>query len=182
VPLVLRRLQHLQSFELGIGERMMAGWNEFHQPFREALLRLIQSPSVSRLEISHINDFPISVFGSCMNLADLTLARLTSHTMAVSYEKDSSAQAFAAPQLRSFAFRLNSGPYATHLLNARRPNGGRVLDFRNVQMLSVEASKEGDLTAVQALIRVTEKLETLNYNGAYQGSTTYISYLTHDSS
>jgi hypothetical protein len=54
VPLVLRRLQHLQSFKLGIGERMKAGWNEFHQPFREALLRLIQLPSVSRLEISRI--------------------------------------------------------------------------------------------------------------------------------
>jgi hypothetical protein len=54
VPLVLGRLHHLQSFELGIGERMMTGWNEFHQPFREALLRLIQLPSVSRLEISRI--------------------------------------------------------------------------------------------------------------------------------
>jgi hypothetical protein len=170
VPLVLGRLHHLQSFELGIGERMITGWNEFYQPFREALLRLIQLPSVSRLEISRISNFPITVFFPCMNLADLTLARLIRPTTAVSCGNGSSALE-AAPQLRSFAFRLNSGPYAMHLLNARRPNGGRVLDFRNVRTLSVEAGKEGDLMVIQAFIRVTQKLETLDYVGTYQDPT-----------
>ena len=167
---VLGRLHHLQSFELVNGEFMIITWNEIRQPFREALLRLIQLPSLSRLEISLICDFPITAFYPCMNLADLTLARLTRPTMAVSYEKDPSALE-AAPQLRSFTFRLNSGPYAMHLLNARRPSGACVLDFRNVRMLSVEADKEGDLVAIQAFIRVTEKLETLDYAGTYQDPT-----------
>jgi hypothetical protein len=105
-----------------------------------------------------------------MNLADLTLARLIRPTTAVSCRNGSSALE-AAPQLRSFAFRLNSGPYAMRLLNARRPNGGRVLDFRNVRTLSVEAGKEGDLMVIQAFIRVTQKLETLDYVGTYQDPT-----------
>ena len=55
-----------------------------------------------------------------------------------------------------------------HLLNARRPNGVRVLDFRNLRTLSVVADKERDLVAIRAFIRVTEKLETLIYVGTYQ--------------
>jgi len=109
VPHVLGRLHHLQSFELVNGEHMIMTWNGLRQPFREALLRLIQLPSLSRLDISLICDFPITAFHPCMNLADLTLARLTRPTTAVSYEKDPSALE-AAPQLRSFAFSLKSGP------------------------------------------------------------------------
>jgi len=170
VPLVLGRLNRLQSFELGIGEYMTVEWNELRQPFREALLRLIQLPSVSRLEISHIYNLPIAVLFPCMNLADLTLSSLTIPTTAMSYEMHPCALE-AAPQLRSFAFRLHSGPYAMHLLNAKRPNGVRVLDFRNIRTLSVEAGKEGDLMTIQALIRVTEKLETLDYIGTPQDPT-----------
>jgi len=65
-----------------------------------------------------------------------------------------------------------------HLLSARRPNGVRVLDFRNVRKLSVMAGKEADLMAIQAFIKVTEKLETLDYTGTYQDPT--MPYLTHD--
>ena len=57
-----------------------------------------------------------------------------------------------------------------HLLNARRPNGVRVLDFRNLRTLSVVADKERDLVAIRAFIRVTERLETLIYDGTYQDS------------
>ena len=167
VPRVLGRLHHLQSFKLANGEHMVISWDELRQPFREALLRLIQLPSVSRLEISLICDFPITAFFPCMNLADLTLALLTRPTTAESYEKDLSALE-GAPQIQSFSFRLDCGPYAMHLLNARRPNGVHVVDFRNVRTLSVMADDEGDLMAIQAFIRVTEKLETLIYGGMYQ--------------
>ena len=55
-----------------------------------------------------------------------------------------------------------------HLLNARRPNGVRVLDFRNLRTLSVVANNNRDLMAIQAFIRVTEKLETLIYVSTYR--------------
>ena len=95
-PRVLGRLHHLQSFELVNGEHMIS-WNELRQPLREALLRLIQLPSVSRLKIALACDFPITTFFPCMNLADLTLAFLKRPT-AESYEKDLSALE-GAPQL-----------------------------------------------------------------------------------
>jgi hypothetical protein len=51
--------------------------------------------------------------------------------------------------------------------------------------LSVEAGKEGDLVIIQALIRVTEKLETLDYVGmctrtllAYHISLTILAEIT----
>ena len=172
VPRVLGRLHHLQSVELN-GGHMITSWNELRQPFREALLRLIQLPSVSRLKIALICDFPITTFFPCMNLADLTLALLKRPTTAESYEKDLSALE-GAPQLQSFSFSLNCGSYAMHLLNARRPNGVRVLDFRTVRTLSVVANDNRDLMAIQAFIRVTEKLETLIYVSTYRDPATVV--------
>ncbi|EDR16144.1 uncharacterized protein LACBIDRAFT_301925 [Laccaria bicolor S238N-H82] len=162
VPRVLGRLHHLQSFQLGVGDPITVKWNALRQPFRDALIRLIQLPSVSRLDISYIYDFPITVFFPCMNLADLTLACITRAPTAVSYDKDSSALE-AAPQLQSFAFCQDFGSYAMHLFNTRRPNGVPVLDFSRVRTLSVEADGEQDLMTIQALIRATKRLETLRY-------------------
>jgi hypothetical protein len=178
VPRVLRKLHRLQSFELGIGDPMTVKWSALRQPLRDALLRLIHLPSLSRLTISHIYDFPTTVLFPCMNLADLTLDCVTRPTTAVSDEKDPSAPE-AAPQLRSFAFRLDRGAYAMHLLNARRPNGVPVLDFSKVRMLSVEADREQDLMAIQALIRVSKNLEILEYASMWDRHYRY-KYLTHN--
>ncbi|EDQ98474.1 uncharacterized protein LACBIDRAFT_300228 [Laccaria bicolor S238N-H82] len=182
VPRVLGKLHHLQSFELVIGDPITAVmWNALRQPLRDALLHLIQLPSLSRLAISDIHDFPTTVFFPCMNLADLSLNYITKPTMAVSHEEDISASE-AAPQLQSFASSLDRGSYAMHLLNARRPNGVPVLDFSKVRMLSVEADREQDLMAIQALIRATQQLETLKYaTGMTQGYTAFASSINASS-
>ena len=112
-----------------------------------------------------------------MNLADLSLACITKPTTAVSYEKDTSTLE-PAPQLQSFAFHQDRDSYAMHLHNARRPSGVPVLDFSKVQMLSVEADREQDLMAIQALIRVTKQLETLKYTSTY-GDPYYIYIIPH---
>ena len=177
VPRVLGRLHHLQSFELGIGDPVTVKWNALRQPFRHALLRLIQLPSLSRLVISYIYDFPTTVFFPCMSLADLTLVCITKPTTAVSYEKNTSTPE-AAPQLQSFAFRQDRDSYAMHLHNARRPSGVPVLDFSKVRTLSVEADREQDLMAIQALIRATKQLETLKYTSTY-GDPYYIYIIPH---
>jgi len=167
VPKVLGRLHHLQSFELKIEDLMAEKWSTLRQPFRDALLRLIHLPSVSRLNISNIYDFPVTAFLPCINLADLALACIAKPTTTVaSYENSSSAQE-TSPQLQSFAFHMNSNSYAMHLLNARRPNGVPVLDFSEVRILSVEAYAEEHLMSIQAFIGATKKLETLVYGSRY---------------
>jgi hypothetical protein len=166
VPWVLGKLHHLQSFELGIGDPMTVKWNALCQPFQDALLCLIHLPSLSRLKRSHIYDFPTTILFPCMNLADLSLACVTRPTTVVSYENDCTVPE-AAPQLQLFAFHLDGGSYAMHLLNTRHPNGVPVLDFSKVRTLSVEADREQDLMAIQAFIRVTKNLETLDYTSMW---------------
>jgi len=167
VPRVLGRLHHLQSFELKFEDLMAGKWSTLRQPFRDALLRLIHLPSVSRLNISNIYDFPVTAFFPCINLADLALARIAKPTTTVAgYENGSSAQE-TSPQLQSFAFHMNSNSYAMQLLNARRPNGVPMLDFSEVRILSVEAYAEEHLMAIQAFIGATKKLETLVYGSTY---------------
>ena len=177
VPRVLGRLHHLQSFELGIGDPVTVKWNALRQPFRDVLLRLIHLPSLSRLDISCIYDFPVTVFFPCTNLADLSLACITKPTTAVNNEEKPSAPE-AALQLQSFAFRQDCDSYAMHLHNARRPNGVPVLDFSKVRLLSFEAGREQDLVAIQALIRATKQLETLKYTSTY-GDPYYIYIIPH---
>ena len=165
---VFGRLRHVQSFELGVRDRVIA-WTTLRQPFRDALLRLIHLGSISRLEIANIHDFPINAFFPCVNLVDLTLFRVTGSAVGI-HDDEQGEEDFvpeAPPQLRSFAFNSGSGPHVLQLLNDRRSNGTPVLDFGSVRRLSVKAENEQDLVVIQALIRATQKLEVIEYTGAH---------------
>ena len=81
-----------------------------------------------------------------------------------SYEQNNSASK-AIPQLRSFSFGVGGGGYANALLKVKRSNGLPVLDFSNLRALNVNVEGPSDLVVTHALIKATEKLETLDYIG-----------------
>lgn len=169
---VLGRLRRIQSFELGARDRVIS-WKALRQPFRDALLRLIHSGSISRLEIANIHDFPINAFFPCVNLVDLTLLRVTGSAVGID-DDEQGEEVFvpkAAPRLRSFAFSSGSGQHVLHLLKDRRSNGNPVLNFCSVRRLSVKAENEQDSVVIQALIRATQKVEVIEYtvNGLING-------------
>jgi hypothetical protein len=69
VPRILEKLRRVQFFRL-VG--VDVNWNTLRPPFRESLSHIIQSRSVTRLEISNLENFPITIFIPCTNLIDLT--------------------------------------------------------------------------------------------------------------
>jgi hypothetical protein len=58
--------------------------------------------------------------------------------------------------------------YLKHLLKTRRSNNLPVLDISNIRTLNVNLEKYSDIVVAHALIRGTEKLETLDYDGMYK--------------
>ena len=163
---VLGGLRRVQCFKLGAAVGRVIEWKKLRQPFRDALLRLIHLRSISRLKIVHIRDFPINAFFSCVNLADLTLRCFTGSAVADG-QGEEEVVPDAAPQLRSFGFDSKSGPHVLHLFNDRQSNGIPVLDFSSVRRLSVNAENERDLEVTQALIKITKKLEIIEYVGTH---------------
>lgn len=155
---VLGRLHRLRCFRLSGG--MVDYWNTIPPPFQSALWRLIWS--VQRLEILYFFNFPMIALSHCLNLVDLSLTRIESFAVE-SYDEDASASMRSIPQLRSFALCFHSSHYSMRLLQVRRPNDVPVLDFSNIQKLTVNIGSAFDVTVAHAFIKATEKIETLEY-------------------
>jgi len=163
VARVLERLHRVQFLQLiGVG----VVWDTLRPRFRESLSNIIQSRSVIRLEISQVINFPITTFIPCINLLDLTLNELQG-AVVESHEQESSMSE-TIPQLQSFSFGVGDGEYVNALLKARRSNDLPMLDFSNLRTLNANVENPSDLVATHALIKATEKLETLDYIGMYQ--------------
>ncbi|EDQ99411.1 uncharacterized protein LACBIDRAFT_335053 [Laccaria bicolor S238N-H82] len=184
---VLGRLRRVQSFKLGMGDRVIE-WKTLRQPFRDALLRLIHLRSISRLKISDIQDFPIKTLCPCANLVDLTLLSVWGSAAGIDDDEQGEGNFVpeaVAPQLQSFNFDSWSSPYVLHLLNYRRSDGIPVLDFGSVRRLTAEGQNEQDLVVIQALIKATQNLEVIKYSGTYactQNASSWISYAISHSS
>jgi len=163
VPRILKKLRRVQFFRL-LGVDL--NWNTLRPPFRESLSNIIQSRFMTRLEISSLKNFPITIFIPCTNLIDLTLIQLEGAVMA-SHEQELSMSE-AIPQLQSFTFDFGGAGYAKELLKARRSNDLPVLDFSNIRTLNVNLQEHSELVVTHALTRATKKLEILNYVGMYQ--------------
>ena len=159
---VLGMLHRLQCFRLS--GWMVSYWNTIPPPFQSALWRLMWS--VPRLELLDFFNFPMIALSHCLNLVDLSLTRIGSFAVE-SYDDAPSASVRSIPQLRSFAFRFHSSDYSMRLLRVRRPDDVPVLDFSNIQKLTVNIESSFDVTVAHAFIKATEKLETLDYTGTH---------------
>ena len=159
VPRILTQFRRLHSFRI-IG--LDADWDKLRHPFRESLLCIICLPSITSLEISYFRVFPIALFSLCLNLTTLVLIHIGNDT--IEYMQECSVLN-EVRQLSSFTFGVSVARYVGRLVAANRPNGLPVLGFRNVRSLSVNLDEASDLPVVHALLKATDKLESLEYIG-----------------
>ena len=68
-PQILDRLHHIQSFQFE--GNILGSWSDLDPRLRESFSRIIHS--VTQLDISFVQDFPINIFIPCINLIELTL-------------------------------------------------------------------------------------------------------------
>jgi hypothetical protein len=162
VPRILEKFHRIQSFRFIGGD---ADWRALYPTLRESLSHIIHLRSLTCLEISYLKNFPINTFIPCINLTDLTLSHITSVVVKSNGYEHECFVSDVVPQLRSFTFDLLGGRYAQSLVEARRSKDLPVLDFSQLHTLSVNVDEHSDLAAVHTIMRVTEKLEILDYSG-----------------
>ncbi|KIK04399.1 hypothetical protein K443DRAFT_4698 [Laccaria amethystina LaAM-08-1] len=117
------------------------------------------NPFITCLTIS-ITNFPISAFLGCVNLTDLSVFHIDFDSADVDEQESSTlisnldleVSVIRVPRLQVFAYRLMSGQYVMHLLNAKCPNGDPMLDFTNVRTLSVYMEEHLELAVAQVLL------------------------------
>ena len=92
----------------------------------------------SSLDISCFEVFPITLFSPCLSLTTLVL----------SYISNDSTDGLSGK-----------------LVGAKLSNGRPVLDFLNLRSLSDRVEQDSELAVVRALLKATDKLETLEFIG-----------------
>ena len=169
VPRILDKLHQIQSFRFAA--HSCINWGALRPDLQESLSRMIHT--MTHLDITFI---PIDIFIPCISLINLRLDSITG-TVTDGYEHGYFGQD-AVPQLQSPTLGNSSGRYTQSLVEAKRSKDVPVLDFSNLRTLSVRINKGSDFTAFHTLMKVTKKLETLDYMGAYQFAFIYLSGLT----
>ena len=159
---VLDKFHRIQSFQLNCdGFSLHASWSELGPRLRESLSRIIHS--VTQLVISYIKNFPISIFIPCINLIELKL----NATQCIVDDINSYGHEYfahdAVPQHQSLTLNGDSAVALMTLVDARRFEHIPVLDFSNLRRLSINILFNSELIGVHALLKVTQKLETLSY-------------------
>ena len=167
VPRILDKLHRIQNFVLGRSESKYVNWSTLRPDLRGSLSRIIHS--ATHLDISRIEAFPINIFTPCVNLIDLRLS-LVDGIMDGDEHRDEYFVQDTVPQLQSFASGILCGEYTTSLIDARRSKDVPVLDFSKLQVLGINIDEYSSLEAFEALMEVTEKLETFHYLGMYPPS------------
>jgi hypothetical protein len=161
---VLEKLHPVQTLELdGSG----AHWNTLPSPMQEALLRLIHSHSLTRVQISGFWDFPITVFIPCTTLTDLAIQSL-GLTPATKCDNDKQYTILGpVPRIQSFTFGCADDPFVTKVFHAKRSTGVPMLDFSSLKELNVHARFYARFEGRKTLLQASEKLEILHYRGMH---------------
>ena len=163
VSRILDKLHRIYYFELTSSKGQYVNWSALRPSLRESLSHIIHS--AIHLNISFIEAFSIDIFIPCISLIYLRLDSIIS-TVTDSYEHGYLKQD-AVPRLQSLTLGNSCGRYMQNLVEAKRSKDVLVLDFSNLWTLSVSIGEDSDLAVFYALMKVTKKLETLRYMGAY---------------
>lgn len=134
---------------IGVGEV----WDTLRPRFREYLSNMIQSPSVTRLEISYVRNLLITTFIPCIHLLHLTLLQLEGDVVECYEQENPTSEAIPQPQ--SFSFGVGAGGYANTLLKARQSNDLPMLDYSNLRTLRVNVELA---TRLMSILIVSSKL------------------------
>ena len=166
IPRAVDRLNRVQSLCLYTSNRVSLDWEtEMLNSIQQSLSRLIQSPTLTSLDIDRISNIPISTYITCVNLSHLSLWSVGSKP---AQDLDlGSYSPTAVPRLKFLAFGASSTGYVEQLIRGRCSNGAPVMDFRSLGELKVHVHTASDLAAVHQIMKIVERLEIFVYAGEY---------------
>ena len=160
LPNFLRSIHHLNY--LIITSRLSQknpDWKELDPSMTLALLHLVHLPSINRIDLSLIENFPLSSLIPCVNLLQLEVLYMghAHEDDDVSFEIVPSE---VMPKLREFS-TTGSSVLARKLLHAKMQDGRPAFNPMNLRRLSLYPENFEDKSSIQYLLQNAKSLEEL---------------------
>ena len=134
LPNLLRTISFLNSFI--ITASVLVNWNSVDYSLTTAFLHLMGLPTINRIELSSIDNLPISSLTTSVNLR-----RLDIFNMSVTGEDSPEIVDLSEmmPKIREF-HASESSQLTTHLLRAETQDGQRAFNFIDLRRLSISCA------------------------------------------
>ncbi|KAF8162932.1 hypothetical protein B0H34DRAFT_693475 [Crassisporium funariophilum] len=161
MPALFRRLSRVRSLTLSSRIRHFdprLDWTTMSVDLQRVLLRIIQSPSLNKLHLSAIYNFPLNAFSSAVNLAYLEL-----HYTSFAGWVDGDNVSIGRPhRLRSLVLRNLSGENVRTLIQAKQSNGALVVDCTGISDFHVKESHHRELEVAKEVLQIAKCTQTVS--------------------
>ena len=156
LPNLLRTISHLNCLTISASQ---FDWNTLDSSLTSAFLYLMHLPTINHIDLSYIQDFPLSSFTPSVNLRRLDISYLRCFDRS---EEDGSPEIVILPEwmpkIREF-HTSESALVTTKLLHAKKQDGRPAFDFMDLRRLSTCLENEQN---VRYLMQNAKFLETLH--------------------
>jgi hypothetical protein len=149
---ILRRIPLLNCLKINASH---SDWNILDSSLTSALLHLMHLPTVNHIDLSSINNFPLSSLTQSVNLHRLDIYQLRA---------DGSPEIVVLskmmPQIREFHTLYS--PLSTKLLHAKTQDGRPAFNFMDLRRLSINFYYPEDEQNIRYLLQNAKLLEELH--------------------
>ena len=161
-PILLNFLPTLSRLNCLTINASRRDWNTLDSSLISALLHLMHLPTLNHIDLSRIQNFPLSSLTPSVNLHRLDISNLRLFNQ---HDEDDSheniVQLGMMPKLREF-HTSNSSLLTTKLLHAKTQDGGPAFNIMDLRRLSISLIKFEDGRNVRYLLQNAKLLEKLH--------------------
>jgi hypothetical protein len=149
LPNFLRTISRLHCFTI---DGTSFYWNTLDSSLTSAFFYLMHLPTINHIDLSYIQNFPLSTLTPSINLLRLDICYVKP------LEKEVVVQSEMMPKIREF-HTSDSTLLTTRLLHAKKQDGQPAFNFMNLRRLSICL---GDKQNIRYLLRNAKSLEKLH--------------------
>ena len=163
LPNFLRSIPRLNRLKITIPKTNLDShdWKKMDSSLTSALLHLMHLPTINRIDLIGIENFPLSSLITCINLRRLNIASLP---MRHAHDEDDDSfeifQSEVMPKLREF-HTSRSSVQTRKLLRAKMQDGRPAFNLMNLRRLSLCADESEDKSDFPYLLRNAKSLKVL---------------------
>jgi hypothetical protein len=164
LPNFLRTISRLNCLTI-VGS--LLDWNTMNSSLTSAFLHLMHLPTINRIDLSYIQNFPLSSLTLSVNLLRLGLFNLMRYDR---LEEDDSPEIVAQmmPKIREL-HTAESTLLTTKLLHAKRQDGRPAFNFMDLRRLSICFDDERNIRYLLQNAKLLEKLHLSVKRGSLWG-------------
>ena len=160
LPNFLRSIPHLNCLIITTsGSIWTLDWKRLDSSLTPALLHLMHLPTINRIDLSYIENFPLSSFIPCVNLLRLDIFYLI-HAHEVDGDTFEIVLSEVIPKLREFS-TIGSSLLTMKLLHSKMQDGRPAFNPMNLRRLTLYLGDFEDNSSIRYLLQNAKSLEEL---------------------